>query len=388
VPQITRRGLIKAALTTPLLATGAYARAVETAQQDSTWVQNARRFRPIATEEAFTIPEVLAEGRKLIAAGVSGGDMDVMKLIIRSETFSRKLQDLESERLSVMDDNGIAMQLLSLSSPGVQVFSPDIATGLAQVANDRLAEAISQHPTRYAGLASFAPHAPQQAVREIERAIRELKLNGLIVNSHTNGEYLDDPKYRPILELIAELGVPLYIHPRVPPPAMSEPLQPDLNLAIWGFKVETGLHAMRLILSGIFDELPNLKIILGHCGEGIPFWLHRLDTRYGDSAVRRNKLQRKPSEYFRDNFAVTTSGMHWNPVLKYCVEVLGIANVMFAVDYPFENTTQAVQGLLSADFSDAEKGMIFHRNAANTFSISPLDASPSGAAPDNLVAES
>ena len=142
------------------------------------------------------------------------------------------------------------------------------ACGLAASSNDELAAVIAKHPTRFSGLAAFAPQAPQAAVVEIERAVNRLKLKGALVNSHIQGRYMDDPFFWPIFEACEALDVPLYIHPNTPSPQMVQPfLSRCLDAAIYGFQAETGLHALRLIVGGVFDRFPRLKIVLGHLGE-------------------------------------------------------------------------------------------------------------------------
>ena len=189
-----------------------------------------------------------------------------------------KLLDLDKIRSADMDASGVDMHILSLVMPGVQMFEPKQASELASLANDRLSEVIKRYPTRYAGLASFAPQDPIAAVKEMERAIKKLNLNGFIVNSHTKNAYLDDPQFLPILEAAESLSRPLYIHPRAPSDGMAGPFR-DYRLegAVWGYGVETATHILRLIFGGIFDRFPKLKVVIGHMGEALPFWLGRLD---------------------------------------------------------------------------------------------------------------
>jgi predicted TIM-barrel fold metal-dependent hydrolase len=243
---------------------------------------------------------------------------------------------------------------------------------MAALANDRLAEAIRRHPGRYAGLATIAPQDPARAAAEMERAIRELGLNGIIVNSHTNGEYLDEPRFRPVLETAAALKIPLYIHPRAPSPGMAAPFRPyHLEHAIWGYAAETGLHAIRLIVSGVFDDLPDLTIVLGHMGENIPYSLYRLDWMHRNARVSaaRPRLKQRPSDYFRQNFYVTTSGVNWHPALGFAVSVLGADRVMFAVDYPYQETMEAVKFMDEAPLSEEDRAKILYRNAERVFGI-------------------
>jgi len=234
-------------------------------------------MRVIAIEEAFAIPEYLEAFVKEANSGRRPG-IKVPALILSRPENAGLLCDLNT-RLKSMDDNGVDMHLLSLTSPGVQIFDSDLATGMARLVNDRMAAIIKQHPRRFGGLATVAPQDPVGAAAEIERAIQDLGLNGVIINSHTNGEFLDDPKFYPILEAAQRLNAPIYMHPTFPPDAMARPFQIyNLDGALWGFAAETGLHAVRMVMGGVFDRFPELKIVLGHMGENLPFQLFRLDN--------------------------------------------------------------------------------------------------------------
>jgi 2,3-dihydroxybenzoate decarboxylase len=288
------------------------------------------------------------------------------------QDMHERLLDIGAGRIAHMDATGIAMQVLALTAPGVQVFDAITAAALAKQANDRLAEAVQNYPTRFAGLAAIAPQHPESAAREIDRAIRSLNMKGVIINSHTMGEYLDDSKYWAIFEAAESLGAPIYLHPRDPSPAMVKPyLDYELYSAGWGFAAEAGLHAMRLIMCGVFDRFPKLKIILGHMGEAIPFWLQRIDNRYlllVQTGVL-NKMPRLPSEYFKDNFVVTTSGMMHHGVLKFVLEVLGPERVLFAADYPYELIEEAVTFMDTAPLSEDDRAKIYEQNATKLFSL-------------------
>jgi 2,3-dihydroxybenzoate decarboxylase/5-carboxyvanillate decarboxylase len=338
----------------------------------------AGRMRRIATEEAFSIPEVASALRDLCGDSDTSIDMMLVRNIYQGSgsyqaKFLAPLLDLENDRLRDMDANGVDMQLLSLTAPGVQMFDADTATALATVANDRLAEVIARHPTRFAGLASFAPQAPKQAVREMERAIQQLKLNGFIVNSHTNNEYLDNAKYWPILEAAEALDRCIYIHPRGPSDQLAGPMRDyGMFAALWAYGVEVSTHAVRLILSGVFDRFPNLKICLGHMGEAVHFWSWRLDfmsARAQSAGAPRLKL--KPSEYFQRNFVITTSGQESPLALEFSIKQLGIANVLWAIDYPYQPTSPAVAFMDSVAVTDAERHMLYHGNAERVFHIAP-----------------
>jgi 5-carboxyvanillate decarboxylase len=332
--------------------------------------------RRIATEEAFSVPEQMDAMREILA---NASEYHPDLFLWKTQTdpngpVNKPLLDLESERMRIMDRDGVDMHLLSLTSTGVQMMDPDRAADVAVAANDRLAEVIRRHPNRFAGLGTIPPHNPARALSELERCVKKLKLNGVIINSHTNGEYLADQKYWPLLEAIAGLNVPLYIHPRAPIPAMAEAYRPfHLEHAIWGYQAETGLHALHLIVSGVFDHFPKLKVVLGHMGEAIPFWLYRVDYMHGRAVIHfdRPKLKMRPSEYFKRNFMITTSGMNWNPVLKFCIDAIGADNIMWAIDYPYQGSKEATDFMNRAPISDADKKKIFHKNAERIFHIKP-----------------
>ena len=342
-------------------------------------------YRRIATEEAFSVPEVADAMLEWAAqASPTEPDQDFWSFVLNEDTerlrrIRRQLIDLEDERLRIMDQNGVSVHLLSLTAPGVQALEEQRATELAALVNDRLTAVIGRHPGRFAGLAAVAPQNPKAAAAEIERAIRELNLNGVVINSHTGSEYLDDEKYWPIFEAAEAVGAAIYIHPRSPSYPMAEAYKKyALETAMWGFQADTGLHAIRLICSGVFDRFPDLKIVLGHMGEGIPFWLWRIDYMHPvrSSYNSRPKLTLTPSEYFKRNFAITTSGMNWHPVLRFCLEAVGADNVMFAIDYPYQQTEGAVQFMNDAPVTEEEKQKLFHLNAERIFRIPPGPAAP------------
>lgn len=244
-------------------------------------------MRLIATEEAWSIPEVAAELKKVANGPTQSADKLLVKGVYDAAVdttgygkldFLSGLIDAEDRRLKEMDAFGVDMHLLALTAPGVQMFDADTAMELAMLANDRLAALCQKYPTRFAGLASFAPHSPKRAAKEMERAVSELKLNGFMINSHTHGEYLDDPKFWPILEAAEALDRCIYIHPRAASDTMKGPLQDyGMDSAMWGYGVEVGTHAVRMMASGVFDHFPKLKICIGHMGEAVPFWIWRIN---------------------------------------------------------------------------------------------------------------
>ncbi len=366
----TRRALVRAAAALPVAMRAADS--VGQAANDS--------IRRIAIEEAFVTQEIADQWDVILAAGSIGepGFRKMGESILADSPGTRRIHerliDLGEGRIRDMDEAGIDMQVISLTSPGVQVFAGELAAELARAANDRLADAVHAHPQRFVGLAAVAPQLPDIAAREIERATTELGLKGVIINSHTGGEYLDAEKYWPIFAAAESMSAPIYLHPRTPSPATIEPyLDYGLYFAGWGFAVETSLHAMRLIMAGVFDEFPDLKIILGHMGEGIPFWLDRIDNRYllQVNIGALDRMEKLPSEYFMDNFVITTSGMTYAPPLKLSNEVLGAERILFAADYPYETLSEAVEFMDSAPVSEADRHRIYHANAEALFDIPP-----------------
>jgi 5-carboxyvanillate decarboxylase len=285
-------------------------------------------MRKIAVEEAFATAPLLTAWRGLLERNTHGDPCfaSLYGALLNGPATAdllAQLTDLGDGRIAAMDHAGVDVQVLSVTAPGVQVFAAHEGTAWAAALNDLLSDTVASHPQRFAGLAALAPQAPAEAARELERAVTRLKLCGGIINSHTAGEYLDQPKYRVLFETAQALDVPLYLHPNTPSPQMSGPyLAYGLEGAMWGFAAETSLHALRLLLSGLFDELPRLRILLGHLGEGLPFWLPRIDSRAALMSRIANragpKLRRPPSEYFRDNFLVTTSGMNWHRKRLVC----------------------------------------------------------------------
>ncbi len=288
-----------------------------------------------------------------------------------------KLLDTGEQRLRDMDAAGIDLQVLSLTSPGVEQFDPARGTALARQCNDELAAIIQRHPGRFAGLATLAPNDPQAAAGELERAVKELGLIGWKTHSNYGRTYLDDRRYWPILAQAAQLDVPVYLHPTVPPMPELGGYGFALAGAPFGFGLDTSLCLMRLIYSGVFDHHPRLRVILGHLGEGLPFLLQRIDFAY----VRpwfdpdaRPHLQKKPGDYFRENVFVSTSGNYLPAAFACTVEALGIDRVLLATDYPYEDSIECVRFLAGLPLTASDRARIAVGNAAQ-FGIGPERAS-------------
>jgi predicted TIM-barrel fold metal-dependent hydrolase len=295
----------------------------------------------------------------------------------RSARLERALLEVGEERLAAMDAAGVDVQLLSMNLPGCEQFDPREGAPLARERNDVLAELVARKPARFAGLAALCPDpkAPEVAADELERCVRELGFRGWKVNSHVRDGYLDDLRYLPLFERAAALGVPVYLHPTVPHGSMIGPYRgyghmlPGPSL---GFAAETALHAMRLIYSGLFDRLPELRILLGHLGEGLYFWLYRLDFEFTKPSIARDariRCKRAPSDYLRENFYATTSGHLQASALQATLAELGAERVLLATDYPYEDADETVEWLTAQLPDESEHARILHDNAAALFRL-------------------
>lgn len=341
----------------------------------------AQGYLRIATEEAFAPPQLLDMYRKLLAEGYDDpGFASLWGFYLgspspRATKIIERLQDLGPQRIQDMDDRGIDRQIIAVTAPGVQVLNRDDAVAMAVESNDMLGEACARYPDRYTGMAAFAPQDPAAAVKEIERSVAKYGFKAAILNGHTQGEYLDNPKFFPILETAAALNLPIYIHPTGMPRAMVQHfLEAGLDGAVYGFGVDTGLHALRLIVHGVFDRLPNLKIIIGHMGEALPFWQYRLD--YMQAAGQRSKrythlpeLKKSVSQYLRDNYYITNSGVAWEPAIKFTQETVGVDNTLYAMDYPYQCDVEEVISLDAMTMDLAAKKKFFQTNAEKVFNL-------------------
>src|SRR5256885_1112822 len=273
--------------------------------------------------------------------------------------------DIDARRLADMDAHGVDMHVLSFGSPGPQAFGADIAIGMARDANDRLHAAVKAHPTRFAGFAALPTADPKAAADELERCVRELGFKGAMIHSHQQGEFLDARKYWPIWHKAEALDVPIYLHPALPHPGAVKAYfegYEELARAPWGFAVDTSCHFLRLLFSGLFDDCPKLKIILGHLGEGIPFAMHRLDT-HARAAAERRGLKKTPLQYFKDNLLVTTSGNWYEPAFVCTLLAMGIDSMLFAIDWPYESNKVGMEFFNKLSLNDADKHNLAHGNA-------------------------
>jgi predicted TIM-barrel fold metal-dependent hydrolase len=339
-----------------------------------------RGYKRIATEEAWNIPEILAAQVEYATSAAAPDDSGLQMALMFSKLHALQelLMDVGPKRIQRMDELGIDKQLLLLTSPGVQVLPPDLGTQLAALSNDRLAEAIAKYPDRYAGLLHFAPQNVKGAVAEIERGMGKLKLNGAVINGNTQGHYLDEPQFLPILEALEAHDATLYIHPVVPPRAWYAPYEyRGFGGALAGFSHEVWMHVQGLIFSGAFDRFPKLRVVIGHMGEGMPLLLYRFDWMQSNADGRPNlrggqapvKLKNKVSHYFKHNIWITTSGVAWEPAVKFCQEVLGADRVIYAMDYPYQISKDEVDAYDRMDMPVAHKKLLMQSNAEAVFRL-------------------
>jgi predicted TIM-barrel fold metal-dependent hydrolase len=315
-----------------------------------------RPRRVITLEEHFTTHAFLKATRQFTAP------------VSTSDLLEQRLLDLGAGRIAAMDEGGIDLQVLSLAATGQESLDPDTATALVRDANDAAAEAVRRHSTRFAGFASLALKQPERAAGELERCVRSLGFVGGFVNGTEGGAFLDDPRFDPLFAAAQTLDVPLYLHPSPPSPVIQEAYFANLpersayflSTAAWGWHAELGMHCLRLILGGVFDRFPRLRIIIGHMGENLPFSLIRAEDGLPASVTG---LQRSVSEYFQDHFYVTTSGYFTLPPFLCAVQVLGIDRLLYSIDYPYRANTLGADFLRMLPVSPADLEKIAHANA-------------------------
>lgn len=285
---------------------------------------------------------------------------------------SDRLYDFFDLRLAEMDAAGVDMQVLSHQSPGSQRLPDDVAAEACRNVNNALADVIAQMPDRFAGFAMLPTNLPDTAADELTRAVEEKGMKGAMIHGMNHGEFVDLPRYRPMFARAEELGVPIYIHPSLPDKTVTERYYAPydqthsmMTKAAWGFGVEAGTQAVRLILSGLFKEHPNLKILLGHLGEALPFWLARIDESFA-------RPGNPPSDFaavFKRNFWLTTSGFFDDTAFSCTVETMGVDRVLFAVDYPYASSKAGVDWLMKANLSQEERTQVASENACKLLGL-------------------
>jgi predicted TIM-barrel fold metal-dependent hydrolase len=337
-------------------------------------------MRVITLEEAFLHPKL----RELYPA-------PYVKLL---DLLKGRLSDIGPERIRRMDAAGIDLQVLSHVQPGVQTLDRDTAIRLSKEINDWLGGIVKQYPDRFAGFAMLPTQSPQAAAAELERTVTQFGFKGALINGHTNGGhtnglYLDDISFSPIFEKAQALDVPIYIHPADPPQEIIDVYYKEwpAMAQIWGWQVDTGTHVLRLMSAGVFDRYPNLKVIIGHMGELIPFtldrinrgltlgnWLLTAQSKDAGSSQRKG-MEKSILYYMRQNVFITSSGVFNQAALNCAIAELGIDHIMFSVDDPFGDNFEGVAFLNKAQLSMSDKEKLAHGNAERILKLGSVAGS-------------
>lgn len=319
----------------------------------------------IALEEHWAVQETLEGNRGMPA------NNDWMRDV------QRRMLDVMELRLPLMDEHGIELTILSLNAPAIQAI-PDVAEAveLARRANDDMAEQIQGRLDRFRGFAALPMQDPEAASEELTRCVNDLGFKGSLVNGFSQRDvadsaiYYDIPEFRPFWARVEELGMPFYLHPRLQIQTRAQLYEghPWLYAPAWDFAAQTSVHALRLICSGLFDEFPNIKLVLGHLGERIPFDLWRLDNMM-KKQDRRYAAKRPIGDYFRENFHLTTSGQFGEPAFHCSLAEMGVDHIMFSIDYPFEEMAPGAAWFDTTELSDADRLRIGRTNAIELFKL-------------------
>jgi predicted TIM-barrel fold metal-dependent hydrolase len=332
------------------------------------YIKGGIHMRTITLEEHFVTQSFLR------AAGAYGPGS-----LPRLAELQPRLLDIGAGRIAAMDEASIDFQVLSLAAIGFDSLDAATACPLARDINDELAEAVRAHPARLGGFATLAVKDPAAAAIELERCITRLGFHGTLLNGTTDGLFLDETRFLPVFEAATHLGVPVYLHPAPPPETVDRAyfsglpgeLGQLLSIAGWGWHAETGLHTLRLILSGLFDRLPTLQLVIGHMGEGLPYALARSSGVLSGAAPN---LRQPVAAYFQSNIHITTSGYFTQPPLRCAMEVVGMDRLLFSVDYPFSPNTRgrAFLDSLTERLDPDDMAALTHRNAERLLHLRSL----------------
>lgn len=336
-------------------------------------------MRIVALEEHFRPREVSTRmgADALRARGWPGEDDRPGRADVQ-----RALEEAATLRLRDMDEAGISLQVLSMSGPGAELLDGDDAVALARAYNDRLHGLARRHAERFAGFCHLPMSAPEAAADELERAVRELDLCGGLVNGTSNGLFLDHPRFRPILARAEALDVPIYVHPSLPPRPILDTYYDGLPGPTgfllagpgFGWHAETALHVLRLVVAGVFDRFPGLKIIIGHMGEGLATMVDRVDEVLGGFAA--HNLSASVGGTIRSHVWVTTSGFFSQIPFQAALSAFGVDRLLFSVDYPFSSNRKGTDFLRSLPLAADEKNKIAHENADGLLKLSSPAARP------------
>ena len=281
------------------------------------------------------------------------------------EAACQRVSDIGDGRIRMMDQIGLSMQVLSICNANMEMLPNESAIYYSRLSNDILAEGMEKYPDRFKGLAAIPTGAPEEAAKELERCMSKKGFVGAVINGHVQGHYLDEPQFEPILDTAEKLGAVLYIHPALPPQSVIDTYykmedkyaQNVIASGGWGWHIETGVHILRLIASGTFDRHPDLKVVVGHLGEGLPFFMTRLYN------ATKGNLKKPYPEYLKENIYYSISGFHDPDLLDFVLKKVGDDHIMFSTDFPFNPPDKEIEIFMNTDLDDVIKEKIAHINA-------------------------
>jgi hypothetical protein len=323
-------------------------------------------MRIVTLEEHYTVPGIVGriDPAAIRRRGFPGPDFVWGQQIKRNE-----LAELGDARIADMDASGITVQVLSVAGPGADVVPGEAGITMARDYNNALGEAVARHPDRYRGFAHLPMLAPEAAADELERTVKAFGFHGVLVNGATDGLFLDDPRFDPILARAEALDVPIYLHPGIPVEPVRNAYYDSLPgnfgftlaLSAWGWHAEIAIQTIRLVLSGALDRHPRLQIVIGHMGEALPFMLDRIDET--TSAEAKSRLRRSVKQTILDQVWITTSGFFTMAPFMAALMTFGADRIMFSVDYPFASNVRGRAFLDALPVSAADRAKIAHGNA-------------------------
>jgi uncharacterized protein len=322
-------------------------------------------MRVVALEEHFTVPAVV---QRIDKGAIARRGYVARKPPTGRPSPMERAAEIGPVRLKSMDDTGITVQVLSNTGPGPDLVPGSDGVAMAREVNDYLAGAMAKHPTRFAGFATLPMASPEACAAELKRTVKDLKFVGALVNGTTDGRFLDHPSYDGLLAAAAELDVPIYIHPHLPPEPVRQAYYSDLpghfgtmlSMALWGWHSEISIHVLRMVLNGVLDKHPKLKIIIGHMGEMLPVMLARIDNV---AASEADGFSRAPSKQILDQVWITTSGIFSQPPFIAALQTFGIDRIMFSLDYPYPVDAWGKKFLDEVSLSPVDMAKLTHGNA-------------------------
>lgn len=291
------------------------------------------------------------------------------------------LAEIGPRRIGAMDEAGINIQILSAHTPGVQNVPGQEGIDFAYRLNKMIVDGpMATYPGRFRAFATLPLQSPEASADELERAVRKDGFLGCLTNGIIGKKFLDHPDFEPVLARAEALDVPIYIHPGLPPDEVFQiyysNMRPEyqakfqdqvLSISAYGWHQEVVTQCLRMITSGVFDRFPKLQIIVGHMGEGLPFFYKRIVEKMGE--VTEDTLDRPFEQYFHDNFWFTTSAFFQDELLDLLLKYISVDRVMFATDYPFANMKEGTDWFRAVDLPRETKEKIAFRNAEKLFGI-------------------